>query len=173
MWSLSTTSGNRISGGIPLLPVIPTCTHKTICWDLQAGVVQAGVGDCQLTRTHRHNCQVTLDISGSPIDFQWGSRKYPGWLVRHECTLHTDSSVWGVQILESVHSHAVFFVIKNKRDPSMNVEDPERWISYNKWGIGKVWVELTSNWQTIWNKYSVQCGGKYTPLTDNATDSWY
>ena len=22
--------------------------------------------------------QVTLDISGSPIDFQWGSRKYPG-----------------------------------------------------------------------------------------------
>ena len=23
-------------------------------------------------------CQVTLDISGSPIDFQWGSQKYPG-----------------------------------------------------------------------------------------------
>ena len=25
-----------------------------------------------------HTCQVTLDISGSPIDFQWGSQKYPG-----------------------------------------------------------------------------------------------
>ena len=25
-----------------------------------------------------HTCKVTLDISGSPIDFQWGSRKYPG-----------------------------------------------------------------------------------------------
>ena len=25
-----------------------------------------------------HTCQVTLDISGYPTDFQWGSRKYPG-----------------------------------------------------------------------------------------------
>ena len=26
-----------------------------------------------------HTCQeVTLDISGSPIDIQWGSQKYPG-----------------------------------------------------------------------------------------------
>ena len=25
-----------------------------------------------------HSCQVTLDISRSPIDFQWGSWKYPG-----------------------------------------------------------------------------------------------
>ena len=24
------------------------------------------------------SCQVTLDISRSPIDFQWGSWKYPG-----------------------------------------------------------------------------------------------
>ena len=24
------------------------------------------------------SCQVTLDISGSPINFQWGSWKYPG-----------------------------------------------------------------------------------------------
>ena len=24
----------------------------------------------------KHICQVTLDISGSPIGFQWGSRKY-------------------------------------------------------------------------------------------------
>ena len=24
-----------------------------------------------------HTCQVNLDISGSPIDFQWGSRQYP------------------------------------------------------------------------------------------------
>ena len=23
------------------------------------------------------SCQVTLDISRSPMDFQWGSRKYP------------------------------------------------------------------------------------------------
>ena len=28
--------------------------------------------------TMAYTCQVTLDISGSPIDFQWGSRKYPG-----------------------------------------------------------------------------------------------
>ena len=26
-----------------------------------------------------YTCQVTLDISGSPIEFQWGSRKYPGY----------------------------------------------------------------------------------------------
>ena len=25
-----------------------------------------------------HTCQVTLNISGSSIDFHWGSRKYPG-----------------------------------------------------------------------------------------------
>ena len=24
------------------------------------------------------SCQMTLDISGSPIDIQWGSQKYPG-----------------------------------------------------------------------------------------------
>ena len=27
-----------------------------------------------------HTCRVTLDISGSPIHFHWGSRKYPGQL---------------------------------------------------------------------------------------------
>ena len=27
---------------------------------------------------HTCSCRVTLDISGSPIDCQWGSRKYPG-----------------------------------------------------------------------------------------------
>ena len=26
----------------------------------------------------RQCCQVTLDISGSPIESQWGSQKYPG-----------------------------------------------------------------------------------------------
>ena len=27
---------------------------------------------------HNIPAKVTLDISGSPIDFQWGSQKYPG-----------------------------------------------------------------------------------------------
>ena len=29
-------------------------------------------------RVPSHTCQVTLDISGGPIESQWGSRKYPG-----------------------------------------------------------------------------------------------
>ena len=28
-------------------------------------------------------CEATLDISGSPIDFHWGSWKYPGYLEKH------------------------------------------------------------------------------------------
>ena len=31
-----------------------------------------------------YTCQVTLDISRSPIDFQWGSWKYPGQLDRYD-----------------------------------------------------------------------------------------
>ena len=31
--------------------------------------------------------QVTQNISGSPIERQWGSRRYPGWLDRHVLTL--------------------------------------------------------------------------------------
>ena len=31
----------------------------------------------QLTTGPLHTCQVTLDISGSPIENQWGSQKYP------------------------------------------------------------------------------------------------
>ena len=40
-------------------------------------------GDLRRYRAHcdvfvMQSCQVTLDISGRPIDFQWGSRKHPG-----------------------------------------------------------------------------------------------
>ena len=30
------------------------------------------------TESQMYTCQITLDISGRPIDIQWGSRKYPG-----------------------------------------------------------------------------------------------
>ena len=30
-----------------------------------------------------HTCQVTLTIPRGPIEDQWGSRKYPGWLDRY------------------------------------------------------------------------------------------
>ena len=36
-----------------------------------------------------HTRQVTLDISGSPIENQWGSRKYPGNLTGMKCTQWT------------------------------------------------------------------------------------
>ena len=40
--------------------------------------------------THRkHTCQVTLHISESPIENQWGSQKYPGQLDRYEGELRT------------------------------------------------------------------------------------
>ena len=36
-----------------------------------------------------HTCQATLDISGSPIDFQWGSRKYPELLESYVRAFHS------------------------------------------------------------------------------------
>ena len=40
-----------------------------------------------------HTCQVTLDVSGSPIEIPWGSRKYPGYLDMNAFTAHGALSI--------------------------------------------------------------------------------
>ena len=48
--------------------------------------------------TKLHTCQVTLDISRSPIDFQWGSRKYPGQLDRYDVITGPYSSMFFLRL---------------------------------------------------------------------------
>ena len=54
----------------------------------------------------RHTCEVTMDISGSPIEIQWGSWKYPGQLYRYatESCQHYTSVVWILSVLVVTHS---------------------------------------------------------------------
>ena len=52
-------------------------------------------------RFRPHTCQVTLDISESPIDFQWGAWKYPcvTWQVRDRYSIDVDTSFFDTKDL--------------------------------------------------------------------------
>ena len=52
---------------------------QPFCWALKT-LRRHRHSQIWLHGNHKQNCQIIMDISGSPIKSQWDSQKYPGWL---------------------------------------------------------------------------------------------
>ena len=89
IWTILLVTGKVRNAGVACIPEIPrlimvlqdgTCSISVneflwICICIWYVIYYYGI---KSWLSCYHTCQVTLDISGSPIKFQWGSWKYPG-----------------------------------------------------------------------------------------------